>query len=58
MIRLWKLSLILGMPAPPDDDAGSKSLFVKPYRKSFVLDCSVELNYKITPASLGTLSQK
>lgn len=32
-IRLRKLSLILGVPAPPDDDAGSKNLFLKLYRK-------------------------
>lgn len=33
MIRLRKLPLILGMTAPPDDDAGSKNLFLKLYRK-------------------------
>lgn len=33
MIRLRKLSLILGMPAPPGDDASSKNLFLKLYRK-------------------------
>jgi len=33
MIILRKLFLILRMPAPPDDDAGSKNLSLKLYRK-------------------------
>lgn len=58
MIMLRKLSLILGIPAPPDNDPGSKNLFLKLYRKRFFLDCLVEFITNTTPASLGFSSPK
>lgn len=58
MIRLRKLSLVLGIPAPLDNDSGSKNLFLKLYRKRFFLDCLVEYITNTTPTSLGISNQK